>query len=171
MAAQTNHPNQLCAFRVLIQGWCPVAQNTATQVFSLGAQKFSTAHAGPLQLLSLLYAMSHLLNWNKLPTVIYDQMASPIYGINKRCKFSLGKSLWVEHHTSPFPLNSFERGFGPEWKGRDKHIPFVGCSILFPQLLQSYFCQAPFLASSHLLGMCFYSNWLGAVMSLNLWCL
>lgn len=47
-----------------------MAQNTANPVSSLGAQKFSTAQAGPLQLSSLSHALSHLLNRNKLLAVM-----------------------------------------------------------------------------------------------------
>lgn len=99
-----------------------------TQVFSLGVQKIpNSSHCASLA--HIFHILFHQLHWNKLSAAIQSEGASPIYRVNKRCKFSLGKFLWVKI-TPFFPLAAFDRCFRPAWK--ERHAYSLSGSPFFP---------------------------------------
>lgn len=77
-----------------------------TQVFSLGVQKIPNSNRCA-SLAHIFRILSLRLHWNKLSTAIQLAGTSPIYRVNKRCKFFLGKFLWVKITPLFFSLSSF----------------------------------------------------------------
>lgn len=86
-----------------------MAQNPANQASSLGAQKFAAAEAGPLQLLSLLHATSHLLNRNKLAAVMWSDGFSYLWHWQKMQILFRKISVNWKSHTPSFLNSLWER--------------------------------------------------------------